>query len=161
MWWPGQRCGWDDGHASARDGGASAGGARVELRVLGPLEAVVDSRLVDLGPSKQRALLALLASQVGRPVAVDVLLEELWSGAPPPAAMVSLRAYVANLRRASEPDRPPRAPATVLRATTGRPPRQTLTHNARRGALHQLIGRLPAGAPGTTLLPSIWRCRRN
>ena len=75
-----------------RDGDASAGGARVELRVLGPLEALVDSRMVDLGPPKQRALLTLLASRVGRPVAVDVLLEELWSGAPPPAAMASLRA---------------------------------------------------------------------
>ncbi len=95
--------------------GASAGGVRVELRILGPLEAIVDSRLVNLGPPKQRALLTLLASQVGRPVAVDVLLEALWSGTPPPAAMASLRAYVANLRRVLEPDRSPRAPATVLR----------------------------------------------
>jgi DNA-binding SARP family transcriptional activator len=87
----------------------------VELRVLGPVEAVVDDRLVDLGPRKQRALLALLVSRVGRPVAVDVLLEELWCGAPPPAATASLQAYMANLRRVLEPDRPPRAPATVLR----------------------------------------------
>jgi DNA-binding SARP family transcriptional activator len=95
--------------------GASAGSAGVELRVLGPVEAVVGGRLVDLGPSKQRALLALLVSRMGRPVAVDVLLEELWAGNPPPAAMTSLRAYVANLRRVLEPDRPPRVPATVLR----------------------------------------------
>ena len=95
--------------------GASAGSAEVELRVLGPAEAVVAGRLVDLGPSKQRALLALLVSRMGRPVAVDVLLEELWAGNPPPAAMTSLRAYVANLRRVLEPNRPPRAPATVLR----------------------------------------------
>jgi DNA-binding SARP family transcriptional activator len=94
---------------------ASAGGARVELRVLGPVEAVVAGRLVDLGPLKQRALFALLVSRVGRPVAVDVLLEELWVGAPPPAAMTSLRAYVSNLRRVLEPHRAPRTPATVLR----------------------------------------------
>jgi DNA-binding SARP family transcriptional activator len=87
----------------------------MELRVLGPVEAVVGGRVVDLGPPKQRALFALLASRVGRPVAVDVLLEALWAGAPPPAALASLRAYVANLRRVLEPDRPPRAPATVLR----------------------------------------------
>jgi DNA-binding SARP family transcriptional activator/tetratricopeptide (TPR) repeat protein len=85
------------------------------LRGLGPTEAVVDSRLVDSGAPKQRALLALLASRVGRPVAVDLLLEELWAGSPPPAAVISLRSYVANLRRVLEPDRPPRAPATVLR----------------------------------------------
>jgi DNA-binding SARP family transcriptional activator len=95
--------------------GASPGSAGMELRVLGPVEAVVGGRVVDLGPPKQRALFALLASRVGRPVAVDVLLEALWAGAPPPAALASLRAYVANLRRVLEPGRPPRAPATVLR----------------------------------------------
>ncbi len=78
------------------------------MRVLGSMEAVVDGRLVDLGPPKQRALLALLVSQVGRPVAVDVLLEELWAGNPPLAAVTSLRSYVSNLRRVLEPHRPPR-----------------------------------------------------
>ncbi len=87
----------------------------VELRALGPVGAVVDGRLVDLGPPKQRALFALLVSRVGRPVAVDVLLEELWSGDPPAAAMASLLAYVCNLRRVLEPHRAPRTPATVLR----------------------------------------------
>jgi len=95
--------------------GGAVSAVGVELRALGPVEAVVGGRLADLGPRKQRVLFALLVSQVGRPVAVDVLLEELWAGAPPPAAMASLQAYVANLRRVLEPDRPPRAPAAVLR----------------------------------------------
>jgi DNA-binding SARP family transcriptional activator len=95
--------------------GVSVGGVGVELRVLGPVEAVVNGGLVDLGPLKQRVLCALLVSRVGRPVAVDVLLEQLWAGFPPPAAMVSLRAYVSNLRRVLEPERAPRAPAAVLR----------------------------------------------
>ncbi|MGH3821716.1 MAG: BTAD domain-containing putative transcriptional regulator [Pseudonocardiaceae bacterium] len=87
----------------------------LELRALGPVEAVVDGRLVDLGPFKQRALFALLLSRVDRSVAVDTLIEELWSGEPPAAAMASLQAYVSNLRRVLEPHRPPRAPAVVLR----------------------------------------------
>ena len=87
----------------------------MQWRVLGPVEAVVEGRLVDLGPPMQRAVFALLLSRVGWPVPVDVLLEELWSGDPPPAAMTSLRAYVLNLRRVLEPKRAPRAPATVLR----------------------------------------------
>jgi len=91
----------------------------VELRVLGPVEAVVSGRLVDLGAPKQRALLALLISRVGQPVPVDLIVEELWAGRPPPSANTSLQAYVANLRRALEPDRAPRAPTTVLR-THGR-----------------------------------------
>jgi DNA-binding SARP family transcriptional activator len=87
----------------------------VELRALGPVEAVVDGRVVDLGAPKQRALLALLASRVGQPVTVDVMLEALWADHPPPSAVTSLQAYVANLRRILEPHRQPRTPASVLR----------------------------------------------
>ncbi|MFW6693950.1 AfsR/SARP family transcriptional regulator [Streptomyces sp. MAR4 CNX-425] len=90
-----------------------------EFRALGPIEAVVDGRVLDLGAPKQRALLALLVSKVGQPVAVDVIVEELWTGNPPPSAITSLQAYVANLRRVLEPNRAPRTPATVLR-TYGR-----------------------------------------
>jgi DNA-binding SARP family transcriptional activator len=89
--------------------------AMVEFRALGPIEAVVAGRQVNLGAPKQRALLALLVSRVGQPVAVDVMLEALWAGNPPRSATTSLQAYVANLRRALEPDRAPRTPATVLR----------------------------------------------
>jgi DNA-binding SARP family transcriptional activator len=93
----------------------SAVPATVEFRVLGQLEAVIADRVVDLGRPKQRTLLALLVSQVGRPVTVDSMLEALWSGHPPPSAMTSLQAYVANLRKSLEPDRAPRTPPTVLR----------------------------------------------
>jgi DNA-binding SARP family transcriptional activator len=86
----------------------------MQWRALGPVEAVVAGRPADLGPPRQRALFGLLLSRVDRPVAVDTVVEELWSGDPPPAAMASVRAYVSNLRRVLEPDRPPRAPATVL-----------------------------------------------
>ena len=93
----------------------AATAVEVELRALGPVEAVVGGELVDLGSPLQRALFALLLSRVDRPVAVDTLIEELWSGKPPAAAMASLLTYVSNLRRVLEPHRPPRAPATVVR----------------------------------------------
>jgi len=86
----------------------------VELQALGPVAATVNGRLVDPGPFKQRTLFALLVSRLGRTVSVDALIEELWSGHPPAAAMTSLLAYVCNLRRVLEPHRSPRAPATVL-----------------------------------------------
>jgi DNA-binding SARP family transcriptional activator len=91
----------------------------VTFRALGPIEAFVADRLVDLGAPKQRALLALLVSKVGQPVAFDVIIEELWTGYPPPSAVSSVQAYVANLRRALEPGRAPRTQPTVLR-TYGR-----------------------------------------
>lgn len=93
--------------------------AAVEIRALGPVEAVVADRPVDLGAPKQRALLALLASHAGQLVTTDLIMEELWEGHPPPSAMASLQAYVANLRRVLEPGRRPRTPARVLR-TQGR-----------------------------------------
>ncbi len=90
----------------------------VQWRALGPVEAVVGGRLVDLGPPKQRALFGLLLSRVDRLVVADVLIEELWSGAPPAAAMKSLRVYVSNLRQVLEPGRATRTPATVLHTRT-------------------------------------------
>jgi DNA-binding SARP family transcriptional activator len=112
------------------------------LRVLGPVEAVVGDRSVDLGPPKQRALLALLASRVGRPVAVDALLGELWSGDPPPVAMTSLLVYVSNLRRVLEPNRAPRAPAAVLRT---QPPGYLLDNRGVGIDAHQFICYAAAG----------------
>jgi DNA-binding SARP family transcriptional activator len=91
----------------------------VEFGALGPVEALVSGRLVNLGAPKQRALLALLVSRVGQRVSVESMLEALWADNPPPSAMTSLQAYVANLRRALEPDRAPRTPAAVLRTVPG------------------------------------------
>src|SRR5262245_50792596 len=103
------------GQPAAMMSDETASAVGVQLLVLGPVEAVVGGEPVDLGAPKQRALFALLLSRVDRPVAVDTLIEELWSGEPPAAAMASLLTYVSNLRRVLEPHRPPRAPAVVLR----------------------------------------------
>ncbi|MFI0942428.1 BTAD domain-containing putative transcriptional regulator [Streptomyces sp. NPDC021020] len=108
------------GLSGAFGAGPAAGAAgKVGFLVLGPIEAAVGGRWVDLGAPKQRAALALLVSQVGQPVSVDVMVESLWSGRPPQSAITSLHAYIANLRRALEPHRAPRTPATVL-CTRGR-----------------------------------------
>jgi len=39
----------------------------VEFRVLGPVEALIEGRPIDLGPPKRRLLLALLLLEGGRP----------------------------------------------------------------------------------------------
>ena len=43
----------------------------MEFHILGPLEARVGDELVDLGPHKQRSLLALLLIHVDRVVPTD------------------------------------------------------------------------------------------
>ncbi|MGH3673879.1 MAG: AfsR/SARP family transcriptional regulator, partial [Pseudonocardiaceae bacterium] len=102
------------GSATRAQQGVVPGARSMQWRALGPVEAMVAGRLVDLGPPRQRALFGLLLSQVGRPVALDTVIEDLWSGDQPAAVVASVRSYVSNLRRILEPDRPPRAPARVL-----------------------------------------------
>ncbi|ODU00722.1 MAG: hypothetical protein ABS81_22850 [Pseudonocardia sp. SCN 72-86] len=86
----------------------------VTVSVLGPLRADVDGRPADLGGPRQRAVLARLAVAGGQPVSADLLVDDIWSGEPPPRALAALQVHVSHLRRILEPDRPPRAPATVL-----------------------------------------------
>ena len=50
----------------------------MDFRILGPLEVVKDGTTVDLGPLKQRSLLALLLLHPNRVVSTDRILEELW-----------------------------------------------------------------------------------
>jgi DNA-binding SARP family transcriptional activator len=73
----------------------------MEYRVLGPLEAEDDGRAVDLGGSRQRALLAILLLNRGRVVPSDRLIEDLYGANPPPAAGKSLQAHVSRLRKAA------------------------------------------------------------
>ncbi|MGI5239535.1 BTAD domain-containing putative transcriptional regulator [Dactylosporangium sp. CA-139066] len=87
--------------------------------VLGPLLVLRDGEPVALGAPKQRTLLALLLLRPNRPVTTDWLVDALWDGAPPPGAPVTLRTYVAGLRRALEPGRGPRSPGRVVRSHDG------------------------------------------
>ncbi len=50
----------------------------VEFSILGPLEVVKNGEPLDLGPHKQRSLLALLLINVNRTVTTDRILEGLW-----------------------------------------------------------------------------------
>jgi DNA-binding SARP family transcriptional activator len=73
---------------------------RLEIRLLGPVEASADGAPVALGGARQLSLLALLAVAAARPVPADRLAEELWQGDLPPGAESTLRSYVSRLRRA-------------------------------------------------------------
>ncbi|HET9859732.1 MAG TPA: BTAD domain-containing putative transcriptional regulator [Nocardioidaceae bacterium] len=86
----------------------------MRVGVLGAAEVFRDETPVDLGTRKQRALLAALALHRGRPVAVDSIIDLLWSDRPPAGVQGTLQGYVAGLRRALEPDRRARSAASVL-----------------------------------------------
>ncbi|MFF3853594.1 BTAD domain-containing putative transcriptional regulator [Micromonospora sp. NPDC002575] len=70
-------------------------------------------RPVALRGPMHRAVLARLLVARGRVVPVQDLVDDLWVS-PPDGAIAAVRTFVAALRRAIEPDRPARAPATLL-----------------------------------------------
>ncbi|MFF4191908.1 BTAD domain-containing putative transcriptional regulator [Nonomuraea sp. NPDC001831] len=89
----------------------------IYIRLLGTVHAERGSRPVDLGPARQRAALAVLASAAARPVPMSRLVEGMWGDEPPRNAEQSVYTYVAGLRRAFEPDRGRRAPSRLLSGT--------------------------------------------
>jgi DNA-binding SARP family transcriptional activator len=85
----------------------------VAFGVLGPVTAGNDRGPVPLKGPRQRAVLARLLIARGRVVPVDRLVGDLWEE-PPDGAVAAIRTFVSDLRRALEPDRPPRQPARLL-----------------------------------------------
>jgi len=86
----------------------------VEIRVLGPLEVVIDGRPVDLPSAKARLVLAALVVRANEVVSTDRLFEVLWGAQPPGSAANTLQTYVAHLRGAVEPDRARRKVGQIL-----------------------------------------------
>ena len=85
----------------------------MEFGILGPLEARSGGEPIDLGPYKQRALLALLLLHVDRVVPTDRILEELW-GDDGAGKEKALWVHISRLRSALEPQRGARGQSSVL-----------------------------------------------
>ncbi|MFF4615816.1 BTAD domain-containing putative transcriptional regulator [Nonomuraea jabiensis] len=87
---------------------------QVRFGVLGPVAAWdgAGDAIALKGP-RHRAVLARLIVARRRVVPVAHLVTDLWED-PPPDAVGALRTFVAALRRALEPQRPPRSPARLL-----------------------------------------------
>jgi DNA-binding SARP family transcriptional activator/tetratricopeptide (TPR) repeat protein len=71
----------------------------MEFRILGPLEAREDSRLVGLGAAKQRSLVGVLLLSANTVVSSERLIEELWPREPPATALKLVQGYVSGLRK--------------------------------------------------------------
>lgn len=78
----------------------------VEIQLLGPVEVTLDHQKVDLGGTKQRMFLALLAAHLGAPVSVDRCVEALWGNDTRRGDVGhSLQTYASNLRSLLDPSR--------------------------------------------------------
>jgi DNA-binding SARP family transcriptional activator/class 3 adenylate cyclase len=71
----------------------------MEFRILGPLEVADEQGIVELGPAKQRALLALLLLNGGRTMPIARLVDELWGDGPPASARKVIQIHVSRLRK--------------------------------------------------------------
>ncbi|RPE39651.1 DNA-binding SARP family transcriptional activator [Streptomyces sp. Ag109_O5-1] len=85
----------------------------VVFGVLGPVTAERAGVPLALKGPRHRAVLARLIVARRRVVPVARLVADLWDE-PPPTAVGAVRTFVGDLRRALEPDRPPRTPARLL-----------------------------------------------
>lgn len=87
----------------------------VEFGLLGPMAAWdSDGAPLPLGAPRHREVLGRLLIARNRVVPVGRLVADLWGDEPPAGAVGAVRTFVAALRRALEPGRPPRHPSRVL-----------------------------------------------
>lgn len=70
----------------------------IELRILGPVEAVDGGRDLRRGGTHPRAVLALLVLGAGQVVPAARLVDEIWRKAAPAAALNIVQGHVSALR---------------------------------------------------------------
>ncbi|POX69197.1 BTAD domain-containing putative transcriptional regulator [Mycobacterium kansasii] len=70
----------------------------VEFCLLGDVAVHVDGQRLDIGHARQRCVLVALLVDVNHPIAVDHLVDHVWSDHPPHHARNSLAGYVSRLR---------------------------------------------------------------
>jgi DNA-binding SARP family transcriptional activator/tetratricopeptide (TPR) repeat protein len=71
----------------------------VLFRALGPVELSAAGWTRDLGPARQRTVLAVLLVEAGRLVPVPAVIDRVWDDQPPRQVRATLHSYVARLRR--------------------------------------------------------------
>jgi len=72
----------------------------MRFHMWGPLTASRDGVHADLGPARQRCVLAVLLMTPGQPVALETLVEHVWGDRRPERVRNVLATYVSRLRRA-------------------------------------------------------------
>ncbi|GAA2571091.1 hypothetical protein GCM10010435_51640 [Winogradskya consettensis] len=90
----------------------------LRFELLGEVRALRAQTPLELGPAKQRAVLAILLLNAGRPVPVTQIVDAVWGEDPPENGANVVQKYVAGLRRLLDPDRPPRTPGELLPLTS-------------------------------------------
>ena len=91
----------------------------LEVRLLGPLEAVGEQGPVDLGGPRRRSVLAILALAANSVVSIERLADALYGEEPPATAVAQVQRQVSDLRKALGAAIETRAPGYLLRVEPG------------------------------------------
>jgi DNA-binding SARP family transcriptional activator len=91
----------------------------VDISILGPFDARISGRRLTPTAAKPAKLLALLAVEKGRTVALDDCIRELWPGRAPRTANAAIHTYISKLRETLTTAAPGTDPKTVLRTRPG------------------------------------------
>ncbi len=95
----------------------SSSPVRVRFEILGPLRAIRGDEDIDLGPAKQRTVLAVLLIHANRPVSPTTIIDTVWRDDPPANGPNVVQKHIAGLRRILEPERSPRTGGGVIALT--------------------------------------------
>ncbi|WP_440070631.1 AfsR/SARP family transcriptional regulator [Streptosporangium sp. OZ121] len=91
----------------------------VRFAILGPVLGRRGDVELDLGPPRQRALLAVLLACAGRPIGLAEIVDILWGEDPPDSAVNVVQRHIGALRRLLEPGLPRRAVGRWLTRSGG------------------------------------------
>jgi DNA-binding SARP family transcriptional activator len=131
---------------------------RLEIRILGPLEALVDGSPVGLGGRRQRAVLAILVAQANEVVSVERLIDGVWGEAPPETAANVLQGYVSALRKALGRDTiATRGRGYAVAVPDGTLDLDSFERHAATGMAEQSAGRAAEASESFAGALSLWR----
>lgn len=86
----------------------------IKIQMLGQFQVWLHQEILTWPTRKCKALFQILLIEPGRLVPADQLLEYLWSDLPPQSAQNNLWVTVSHLRRALQPDLPPRSRSAFI-----------------------------------------------
>jgi DNA-binding SARP family transcriptional activator len=139
----------------------------MEIRVLGPFEATLDSRSIVPSAGKARQVLCLLVLNADKIVPVAVLQREVWGERPPRTALTTLRTYVMHLRKliaeaaGGRPDVAKRIVATsatgyMFRMESGRSDLDSYRHLVADGQSALRVGEVSRGSGLLAAAVDLW-----
>jgi DNA-binding SARP family transcriptional activator len=133
-----------------------------KLRLLGPIDVVVDGRSLDIGGQRQRVVLAMLSLNANRVTSVDQLVDAVWNGAPPPTARSQVHISISALRKlfvsAGHVDAiRTRPPGYALEVPSSQLDTEQFAYQLQLGGSHAEGGRLVEAAAALRSALALWR----